>query len=49
VHAGNETDAPVLGGLSVVGPSERMAPKLTQGRELLLEATAQIALAIKSR
>ncbi len=49
VHAGNEADAPVLGGLSVVGPSERMAPKLPQGRELLLEATSQIALAIKSR
>jgi IclR family acetate operon transcriptional repressor len=49
VRAGAEQDAPVLGGLSLVGPSERMAPKLQHGRDLLLDAAAQIALAIKSR
>jgi IclR family transcriptional regulator, pca regulon regulatory protein len=49
IHRGGEADGPLVAGLSLVGPSDRMAPKLQQGRELALKAAAQIALAITTR
>lgn len=49
IHQGGDPEAPLIAGLSLVGPSDRMGPKLQQARELVLDAATQIALAIKSR
>jgi DNA-binding IclR family transcriptional regulator len=49
IYPGGAGAGRLIGGLSLVGPSDRMAPKLQQAKELVIEAGAQIALAIKSR
>lgn len=49
IHRGGDQDAPLIAGLSLVGPSDRMAPKLQQGRERTLDAAAQIAVAVTAR
>lgn len=44
-----QDDAPLFAGLSVVGPSERMAPKLHRAKELVPKAATSIALGIHTR
>ncbi len=49
IHQAGDPEAPLIAGLALVGPSDRMGPKLEQARELVLDAGTQIALAVRSR
>lgn len=49
IYGRSDSISPLIGGLSVVGPSDRMAGKLQEAKELLVAAAAEISPAAKPR
>ena len=49
IYGRGDTASPLIGGLSVVGPSDRMAAKLQEAKDLVTSAASEIGPAIKSR